>query len=103
MSISSAENPKVIYLPPFDFMYAFESRVAAFINGAALVPLAFVTAYAGYSSERGGQYLICNKESSEIVVLRECIDDRGERSKLIIGPLRLSFLNLCSESINIKK
>ena len=44
VAISAAEYPNGIYRPPFDFMYAFESRVAAFMNGAALVPLGFVTA-----------------------------------------------------------
>ena len=34
-----------IYLPPLDFMYAFESRVAAFTYGAAAVPFGVVTAY----------------------------------------------------------
>ena len=34
-----------IYLPPLDFMYAFESRVAAFTYGAAFVPFGVVTAY----------------------------------------------------------
>ena len=42
--ISAAEYPRGIYRPPFDFIYAFESRVAALTNGAAPVSFGFVTA-----------------------------------------------------------
>ena len=34
-----------IYLPPFDFMYAFVSLVAALTHGLAAVPFGFVTAW----------------------------------------------------------
>jgi len=33
-----------MYRPPFDCIYAFESRVAAFTYGAAAVPFGVVTA-----------------------------------------------------------
>jgi hypothetical protein len=45
-------------------MYAFESRAAALTNGAAAVPLGFVTACTSYSSEREGLHLIGDKEAS---------------------------------------
>jgi len=42
--MSAAEYPMGIYLPPFDFIYAFVSLAAALTQGLAPVPFGLVTA-----------------------------------------------------------
>jgi hypothetical protein len=49
------------------------------------------------------RYFIGDKESSEVVVFLECIDDGCEGSVLTICPLRIGFFDLSVEGVNVKK
>ena len=90
-------------------MYAFVSRVAAFTNGAASVPLGVVTAYDIINNIHcgccvaGRRYLIGDEETSEIVVSGKGVDYGRKGLVLRVRPLGIRLLDLSGKSIDIQE